>query len=121
MWILRSITENNKTAKKADLGLVTNNSDSLLNVQGSQQYHRIASAAPYGIESQPPKGAKSVIIPLEHSGLCIGICSDGSDLQEGELKLFSSGGAEILLKKDGSIEVTCTSFKINGKAVTGGT
>lgn len=121
MWILRSITESNKTAKKADLGLITNNSGNRLNIQGSQQYHRITSAAPYGIESNPPKGAKSVIIPLEHTGLCIGICNESNDLQPGELKLFSSGGAELLLKNDGSIAVTCKSFTINGKSVTGGT
>lgn len=64
--------------------------------------------APYGYASLPPAGSRAVLV----SGLCAGVAAvQDSRLTPGEVCLFSSGGAEILLKNDGSVVINGQVFE----------
>lgn len=117
MWILNTINSNIKGGRKAGIGTVTGNSGAKLDVQGTQQYRDIASVTPYGVAYKPPCGTETVILPLEQTNICLGVSSKISSLKEGELMLYCSAGSSILLKNDGTVEVICEKFKINGETV----
>ncbi len=118
MWILKAMNSISKNGKNADIGAIVNTSGKTLRIQGCQQYREIPIAAPYGIAYNPPHGEESVIVPLENSGICLGVKSKNTALSEGEIMIYSSGGASILLKNDGSISINAESVRINGREIT---
>lgn len=118
MWLLKTINTMSKNGRNADIGAIVNTSGESLRVQGCQQYRGIPIAAPYGIAYNPPQGEESVIVPLESSGICLGVKSKNSALAEGEIMIYSSGGASITLKNDGSISINAESVSINGREIT---
>lgn len=61
--------------------------------------------APYGIASFPPKGEDLLLLQDAGKLSCVGTRSTQNGLEEGELELFSSGGASILLQNDGSVVI----------------
>ena len=61
--------------------------------------------APYGIASFPPKGEDLLLLQDAGKLSCMGVRSTQNGLEEGELELFSSGGASILLQNDGSVVI----------------
>ena len=63
-----------------------------------------------------PQGEKVVMLP--ESGVCLGAVNDAGGLQPGEVRLFSSGGAEILLRADGAVVINGQVFP--GKAAGDG-
>lgn len=71
-------------------------------VQGEMEYRSPETLFPYGFSSMAAKGGKAVML----DGFCAGVSSlpDGS-LEEGEVRLYSSGGAEILLKSSGQVVI----------------
>lgn len=57
---------------------------------------------PYGFSSTPPSGNQAVLL----NGMCAGVAAvQDSRLEEGEVCLYSAGGAEILLKNDGTVVI----------------
>lgn len=71
-------------------------------VRGENEYQRPETLFPYGFSSLAEEGGKAVLI----DGFCAGVAQlpDG-DLGRGEVRLYSAGGAEILLKNDGSVVI----------------
>ncbi len=60
-------------------------------------------AAPYGMAVCLPQGEKVVMLP--ESGVCLGAVNNAEGLLPGEVRLFSAGGAEILLRADGAVVI----------------
>ena len=59
---------------------------------------------PYGMESIPPKGERTAVIPSGSTLCAVGVrCGSRLSLEPGEVGLFSSGGASIVLKNDGRV------------------
>ena len=55
---------------------------------------------PYGFASLPEQGEKAVLV----DGYCAGVSAvPDASLEEGEVRLYSAGGAEILLKRSGDV------------------
>lgn len=109
MWLLDYITKNSlKEAKSAKGDVTFSDADSVC-VNSSLEHRNVPVVAPYGIYYNPPVGQQSVVLPVDGAFVSLGVVSNGTQsLSEGELKLCSKGGAEIVLKNDGTV-------LINGK------
>lgn len=66
---------------------------------------------PYGFASAAEEGREAVML----GSYCVGLASapDG-DLAEGEVRLYSAGGAEILLRNDGCVVINGQVFEPEG-------
>lgn len=60
-------------------------------------------AVPFGMAVCVPQGEKVVMLP--ESGVCLGTVNGAAGLKPGEVRLFSAGGAEILLRADGAVVI----------------
>lgn len=69
-------------------------------IQGEQRFNSPEQVFPYGFKSAAKAGQQAVML----DGYCAGMLSaPDSGLQEGEVMLYSSGGAQLVLKNDGTI------------------
>lgn len=66
---------------------------------------------PYGIASVPPKGVRAAAVQAGRTLVVFG-CEGAADvsLEAGEVALYSSGGASIILKNDGSVVINGRTF-----------
>ena len=69
------------------------------------------TVAPYGIAYSPKSDEKAVILQIGSANYILGVCSFAPfELQPGEVGLYSSGGASIILKNDGKVLINGTEF-----------
>lgn len=110
MW-LTSFLNKDKPRFSATKGSVTSSNQSRVQVDASTQHSDVAVVAPYGIAYVPPIGEGAVVVPFDGGEVCVGVIGNAPmKLSRGELMLYSKGGANIVLKNDGSV-------LINGKKV----
>ena len=101
MWMSKCLSNRQKSTVP-EKGKVTLSSGQL--EAGSTLMSRgIESYAPYGYQSNPPVGESVMIIPSNNGQAVVGALCRVESLEAGEIRLSSLGGAEILLKNDGSI------------------
>lgn len=106
MWLTRQFEK--KTGAKVTSGEVSD--AKTLTVTGESVHVAPQLLLPYGFASTPPSGHQAVLV----DGMCAGVAAvQDSRLKEGEVCLYSAGGAEILLKNDGTVV-------INGKVFAKG-
>lgn len=80
-----------------------------LAVQGEREYRQPEQLFPYGFSSLTAEGEKAVLL----DGICAGVSSlPDSSLEEGEVRLYSAGGAEILLKSTGDVVINGQVFPL---------
>ena len=78
-----------------------------LTVQGESEYRSPELLFPYGYSSAAEDGNQAFML----DGDCAGIAAaPDSQLSQGEVRLYSSGGAEILLKNTGEVVINGQSF-----------
>lgn len=110
MWISRYVTGNSFAAESPSVGEVRS-AGAKVSVSAATDHLGVPTAAPYGVAYVPPLGARSLVIPSDGGGICLGVIgAPTEELEQGELMLYSSGGASIVLKNDGRV-------LINGRAV----
>lgn len=96
MWLTKQLAQSEGT--KVTSGQVQGGSK--LTVQGESKYCSPEQIFPYGLSSLAAQGEKAVML----DGICAGTSAlPDSSLDEGEVRLYSSGGAEILLKNTGEV------------------
>lgn len=95
---------------KAEFAQIASTHNSEVSTNGGVPYVNISVLSPYGIVAVPPKGTKAVVLPTGDTAVCLGTPQLVKDLKEGEVMLFSSGGASIILKNNGKV-------LINGKEI----
>lgn len=105
MWLMNYITKNSVTAPSAVKGNVNKNDKDGTAVISSGEHKRLKSCFPYGIVSVPPTGERAVVLPLDDGEVGLGVIKNNTSLREGELMLYSRGGASIVLKNDGKVLV----------------
>ncbi len=105
------------TIKKEASKVVINNSvlsdvtsayKNRVNVEGLGETREAKLIAPYGIIWLPPIGATAEIIKnwgREKHSVAIGVLMEDKGILPGELLLYSSGGAKIHLKNDGTVMI----------------
>ncbi|MGN0452780.1 MAG: hypothetical protein ACI4GZ_03155 [Ruminococcus sp.] len=107
------MAKNTKDTVSASKGNVTQSSAGRVEVDSAQAHRNLPIIAPYGIVYVPPVGAEAVVTPLDLGQGFVGVLAPcREELQSGELMLYSSGGASIVLKNNGSV-------LINGKEYGG--
>lgn len=107
MWIPKKILQDG--GRSAAVASVVRSDSNGVSVSGDISAESIKKLVPYGIDYVPPVGSKGVVVPVgEDEFFCGAAQSSGIRLEEGELALYSSGGASIVLKNDGTV-------LINGK------
>lgn len=87
----------------------TNRRIAASSANGTNQF---ALVAPGGIIYVPSVDEDAVVIPTESGRMCIGvrIPYNTYNLKPGELLLRSEGGATIILKNDGTVEINGREF-----------
>lgn len=105
MWLMNYITKNSLASPNAVKGNVNKNDKDGTAVVSSGEHKRLKSCFPYGIISVPPTGEHAVVLPLDDGEVNLGVIAESSNLNEGELMLYSKGGASIVLKNDGRVLV----------------
>lgn len=105
MWLTQQLQTQNDTAAVTE-GEVGANQQ--LTVTGESVHIAPQQLLPYGYAAMPPAGCQAVLV----GGLCAGVTAvQDSRLEPGEVCLFSSGGAEILLKNDGTVVINGQVFE----------
>lgn len=105
MWLMNYITKNSITAPSAVKGGVKSSGHGTMAVVSSGEHKSLKSCLPYGVVSVPPTGECAVVLPLDDGEVSLGVIAKGQKLEEGEVMLFSKGGASIVLKNDGRVLV----------------
>ena len=110
MWISRYVTGNSFRNDSASVGEVRASGRGV-SVSATAEHRALPAAVPYGIAYVPPVGESGLVLPTESGDVYLGvIASPAVGLEQGELMLYSAGGASIVLKNDGRV-------LINGRAV----
>lgn len=82
-----------------------------INTEGAVPFINAPVAVPYGIAYVVPIGEETFMLPVGNTAVSIGVIQKPcTDIQAGELMLYSQGGASVILKNDGRV-------LINGREV----
>lgn len=111
MWLLDYVTRNSFSKTDPSCGEVTSNSTAGVAVNAYLEHRDLPIIAPFGIAYNPPVKETSVVLPMSNGDACIGVIAKNKNLQPGELMLYSKGGASILLKNDGTVEINGKVFE----------
>ncbi len=106
MWLSKKLAENNSQAptNNTEIGNLSISTNDLVAAISSCEKRGISFFAPFGIEFLPTEGQKVLLLSCGNHTACAGVeMKKASNLNAGEIRLFSQGGASILLKNDGSI------------------
>lgn len=103
MWISKKIADSSAT-RLAEKGKVTLSSNEF-EVSSTISQRSMESFAPYGYNSKAPIGEEVMLLPSVDGQAVIGSLCNNDTLESGEIKITSKGGAYILLKNDGTIEL----------------
>lgn len=76
--------------------------------------------APRGIAFRPCEGDNLLLIPAGGANVCAGVLSTAEELEAGELKLCSAGGALIHLKRSGDIVLNGVTITRAGEIIPPG-
>ncbi len=76
-----------------------------LTAYGREEHKNICCYTPWGVVCVPPKGEEILLFSVDGLAACMGtrMQRPSYPLEEGELSLFSKGGASILLKNSGEV------------------
>ena len=108
MWLTKK-----ETAEKAEsvkTGVVTTGGREIAVCTELERRAPIV-AVPYGVAVSVPQGTEAVML----GGVCLGVVNDAEGLLPGEVRLFSAGGAEIVLKFDGTVVINGQVFERKGE------
>lgn len=76
--------------------------------------------APRGISYKPCEGDRMLMLQADGAETCVGCLSVCTDIESGELKLTSAGGATLKLKNNGEVEINGLTITRNGTIVPAG-
>ncbi len=105
MWLTDYVTKNSLSKADPSMGNITLSDVGTVAVDAAFEHRDVPIVAPFGIAYNPPQNEKSVVLPIENTSACIGVVSKNKDLKPGEIMLFSSGGASIVLKNNGDVVI----------------
>lgn len=113
MWLSKKITTNQPEAASTNIGYISDVNTTQVTVKNGDEFKDIPMLAPFGIAYVPNVGDKAIIMHTPNSDICAGGIVENSDLEPGEVMLYSSGGASIILKNSGEVMINCTSITFN--------
>ena len=109
MWLAKKLKEQS-AADVARTGTVAVGGTDPRVVAG-QEYLAARGVFPYGLRAALPQNSRAVV----WNGLCLGVTDpEGVPLEEGEMCLYSKGGASIVLKNTGEVVINGQVFAKEG-------
>lgn len=101
MWMSKRIvaTSEKEVAEKGKVTLSNNQ----LEAGATVTRRNIDSYAPYGYKSVPPVDEDVIMLESNDGAVVLGALSKDEDIESGEVKISSLGGAYIILKNNGDI------------------
>lgn len=97
---------------------VSASSPETIGVIGETQHQGVPVFSPKGVVALPSEGDNALLLSADGTQVCVGVLQGAKDIVPGELLLYSSGGATIHLKKDGSISLNGLIIDTNGTIQT---
>ena len=93
-------------------GRIYQSANQRISASSTDGTNQFALVAPGGLFYVPSLNEDAVVIPTESGRMCIGIRIPYNELtlEPGELMLRSEGGAYIILKNDGTVEINGKEF-----------
>ena len=113
MWIAKRIAETEKNRPAADVSPVASE---VARRPGASS--EILFCGPPGISYKASSYAKGVLLNTNLGRVCPGTLVENREIQEGELYLFSAGGAYIYLKNNGEVEINGQIFEAQTEVQT---
>lgn len=111
MWIPKTLTDK-ETADSPFTANVLYSENGRINVSSLEKVENTEICLPYGMAGVPPKGSKTVVLPVGSSAVVCGVVGDNPlSLEQGEVGLYSKGGASIVLKNDGAVVINGKVFE----------
>lgn len=114
MWIAREIA-GRKEEQGAQTARVTLTAAGKVAASGAGETRDTPLYAPYGMASVPPEGSPVLLLPCEGQLRCIGTLCGAHGLEAGEVMLYSAGGARIVLKNNGEIDLNGLTIGKDGR------
>ena len=105
MWLTKKMRGKN-AGERPKTGIVQTGG-AQTRVLGEQEYICTANVFPYGVYAMVSREARAVVL----DGLCLGVTDRVEGLEEGEICLYSRGGASIVLKNSGEVLINGQSFQ----------
>ena len=125
MWLSERLAQNSMPSQSdsPEIGNLSISTNELMAAISSCEKRGITFYTPLGIEFFPSEGQKVLLISCGNHTACAGVeMKKSSELEAGEIRLFSEGGASIMLKNDGSIILNnAVTIDKNGNLETSGT
>ena len=106
MWLARKLKEQPAAADLQSGMVAVGGADP--RVVAGQEYLSAKGVFPYGFYAVLPPHARAVV----WDGWCLGVSGPAGDaLEEGEVCLYSKGGASIVLKNNGEVVINGRVFE----------
>lgn len=102
MWISRQFSGRNGTFS-AERGIVSKSDNGRIDAGSSVNSRDTVSFSPYGYSAYIPKGEEVLLLQSNDGQVALGTKNVCEELEKGEIRIASAGGAQIVLKNDGSV------------------
>ena len=116
MWISKQIIKE-KAQPPTQCGELTMNVDGSIEATSTGVERSINVYAPFGYSASVPSGTRLLLSQGGGEQVCLGVKSDASVLNIGEIKISSPCGGYIYLKSDGSVEINGATITKEGKLI----
>lgn len=124
MWLSKKLVKSSTSlhSDSPEIGNLSISTNDLMAAISSCEKRGITFYTPLGIEFYPSEGQKVLLVSCGNHTACAGVeMKKSSTLKAGEIRLFSEGGANVLLKNDGSITLNdSVTIDKNGDIFTSG-
>lgn len=119
MWITEQLGQNERqaVATTADVTMIDKDT---ISTSGSENLKGVPVFAPFGVQSIPPTGTTVLLVNADKGAVCCGSINNKDNLAAGEVKIYSSGGASIILKNNGDILLNGAKITKDGKFTKAG-
>lgn len=115
MWISRMLSKS-REAERAETGCITMGLGDLIEAGSTVNSRSIKAYSPYGYSFSAPEGEEVILVPSTDGNVALGTRTKNEELESGEVKISSKGGASIVLKNDGRVIIN-GAYIINSQGV----
>ena len=113
MWLSKRFGYEKK--ESAETGTVAIGGSSMLRTASTVLAENVQNYAPYGYSAFAPCGEEILLISSANGTAGAGTKMKNESISEGEISIRSKGGARIVLKNDGSVEINGFVFTADGR------
>ncbi len=106
MWLSKKLAQSTVSSQEnnAEIGTLSIATDDVVAAVSSSEKRGVVFYAPNGIEFFPEENCDVLLLTCGNKTVCAGVeMKKSSMINAGEIRIFSRGGANMVLKNDGSI------------------